>query len=65
MVKLQLPIFLGQYFFANEPAPSVHNITQFLLDVEGAPDILQSDDGKEFVNSLIKQLSNEFGFHII
>ena len=38
---------------------------QFLFDVEGAPDILQSDNSKEFVNSLIKQLSNEFGFCII
>ena len=38
---------------------------QFRFDVEGAPDILQSVNDKEFVHSLIKQLSNELGFPII
>ena len=46
-------------------APMVYRVIKFLFDVEGAPDILQSDNGKEFVNSLIKQFSKDYGFRIV
>ena len=43
----------------------VYRVIKCLFDVEGAPDILQSDNGKEFVNSLIKQVSKDCGFRIV
>ena len=64
-IKCCFSKFCWLFPLQTKSAPSIHKVMQFLFDVEGAPDILQSDNGKEFVNPLIRQLSNEFGFRII
>ena len=46
-------------------APQIHRIAKFLFDIEGPPTILQSDNGKEFVNCLIRRLSDDYGFRLI
>ena len=64
-IKCCFSKFCWLFPLQRKTAPMVYRVIKFLFDVEGAPDILQSDNGKEFVNSLIKQLSKDYGFRIV
>ena len=46
-------------------AQIVYRVIKFIFDVEGAPNILQSDNGKEFVNNLIRQFSKDYNFRMV
>ena len=46
-------------------AQMVYRVIKFLFDLEGALDILQSDNGKEFVNNPTRQFSKDYNFRIV
>ncbi len=64
-IKCCFSKFCWLFPLKRKTAAEVYKIVKFLFDIEGPPEILQSDNGKEFVNKLIKELSQHFGFKMI
>ena len=43
----------------------MYKVAKFLFDVEGPQKVVQSDNGKEFVNHLFTKLSIDCGFALV
>eukprot|EP00795_Rhopilema_esculentum_P013871 gene13871-4820_t len=64
-IKCCFSKFCWLFPLQHKTAVSVYKVAKFLFDVEGPPKVVQSDNGKEFVNHLITKLSKDYGFALV
>jgi transposase InsO family protein len=53
--------FLWADLCKTKEAVGVAQVVRHVFDSEGAPEILQSDNGREFINHHLKALCKEYG----